>query len=179
MKSETDRVFIYKITCFANGMSYIGQSKNPQKRFYEHMAELRHCIKNKNCYRRKSKLWIEDLETYGEEWFSFEILDVCSSNDANQKEGEYIEEFCSGEPNGYNIVKPGCFYGHCFSVTDMSNFTGIPKNTIYEWVNRRCTPSVANIVKLAEYFNMDAADLFNEIIKEDNNDHKDQATAQS
>ena len=47
---------------------------------------------------------IKDIETYGLEHFSFEIIDSAESQEElDRKQKEYIKKFNSLEPNGYNL----------------------------------------------------------------------------
>jgi hypothetical protein len=46
---------------------------------------------------------LKDIEKYGLESFSFEIIDSASSQEElDRKQKEYIKKFNSLEPNGYN-----------------------------------------------------------------------------
>lgn len=87
--------YIYKIINNINGKVYIGQSTNPEKRFKEH------------CYRKKLDNSLIDIaiQEYGKENFSLEIIGYFE--DYNQKEKDYIREFNSKTPNGYNIAEGG------------------------------------------------------------------------
>ena len=86
---------IYKITNKINGKIYIGQSKNPQKRFLSH------------CYKKEKYVSLINraINKYGEKNFSFEILGWYE--DYNEKEKYYIAFYNSLAPNGYNIMKGG------------------------------------------------------------------------
>lgn len=80
---------IYKITNKINGKSYIGQSIDIERRFREH---------------RKSKddsLIDNDIRKYGQDVFTFEILEECPSIELNRRERYYIEKFKSHK-KGYN-----------------------------------------------------------------------------
>jgi hypothetical protein len=46
----------------------------------------------------------KDIEKYGLENFDFEILDTASTEEElNRKQKEYIKEYNSFEPHGYNL----------------------------------------------------------------------------
>lgn len=90
-----ERKAIYKIENKINHKIYIGQSNNPQRRFKEH------CVR-KTAHR---SLIHEAILKYGEENFTFEILEWCE--DFNEKEIYYIQKYRSLTPNGYNICKGG------------------------------------------------------------------------
>lgn len=85
---------IYKIENKINHKIYIGQSIHPEQRFIEHARG--NCDKNTPIHRAFKK--------YGKENFSFEVLGWFE--DYNEKEKEYIIQYNSKIPNGYNI-QPG------------------------------------------------------------------------
>jgi group I intron endonuclease len=90
---------VYKITNLVNGKLYIGQSKDPNKRWSTHKSNS----KNKNN-KNYSMPITRALGKYGKENFSFEIIDTANSfEELNKLEGKYIKEYNSLIPNGYNV----------------------------------------------------------------------------
>jgi hypothetical protein len=85
---------IYKITN-PNQHIYIGQSVNIEKRFY------RYSIISSNV-KTQTKLY-RSLLKYGTDNHKFEILEICNSEELNQKERYYQELFDSVD-NGLNCV---------------------------------------------------------------------------
>ena len=85
---------IYKITNNYNKMSYIGKSIHIEQKWKEHLAG------------KGSKNLFKDLQEYGKENFSFEILEECSKEELNQKEIKWIA-FYNTYNNGYNEDKGG------------------------------------------------------------------------
>lgn len=87
---------IYKITNKINGHAYIGQSKDIDKRFYEH---------KRKAFRKNDKEYEKTLyrafRKYGLENFIFEILEECEEIDLNGKEKMYIKKYNTFS-NGYN-----------------------------------------------------------------------------
>lgn len=81
---------IYKIENLINGKIYIGQSIDIERRWKEH------CSKNKSLIGKA-------ITKFGQENFSFEILEECEKNSLNKKEIFYIQKFNSLVPNGYNV----------------------------------------------------------------------------
>jgi group I intron endonuclease len=70
---------IYQIRNIVNNKKYIGSSKNPKKRFREHLRRLRknthHSIILQNAWNK-----------YGEDKFVFEIIVYCEQKDLMEKE---------------------------------------------------------------------------------------------
>lgn len=85
---------IYKIENKINHKIYIGQSVDPVKRFQSHCHNTNYV-----------SLIHKAIEKYGEENFSFEILGWFE--DYNEKEKQYIKEYRSLVPYGYNIQEGG------------------------------------------------------------------------
>lgn len=85
---------IYKITCLATDEVYIGQSVAIARRWATHKRELKNGIHyNTHLQRTYNK--------YGEESFSYEILEQCPKNKLNEREKFYIKLYDSFN-NGFN-----------------------------------------------------------------------------
>lgn len=83
---------IYQITNKINNRSYIGQSKNIQRRFNDHIKG----------WSSSHKLQ-EDISKYGLENFEFEVLEECDPSELLDKERSYIPQ----KQPYYNIVDKG------------------------------------------------------------------------
>lgn len=83
---------IYMFTNNINGMSYIGQSTNIERRYKEHMTR-----------NGEKTFFHKELRKYGKENFSFSILEECLEKDLNCKEMHYIYIKKTLFPYGYNI----------------------------------------------------------------------------
>ena len=84
---------IYKITNKNNGMVYIGQATDLERRFSEH--------------KQKRTPTIDDyINVLGVENFSFEIIEECELNSLDEKERYYIN-FYDSKNKGYNIQNGG------------------------------------------------------------------------
>ena len=79
---------IYKITNNITNQSYIGQSKDIDQRFKEH------------C-NHKNTVVGADINLYGVENFSFEILEICAPEKLDEREVYYIEKYNTYN-TGYN-----------------------------------------------------------------------------
>ena len=88
---------IYKITNLINQKVYIGQSIHPEKRWWEHCQRAKTLYDNYPIHLA--------IRKYGEENFSFEILEW--TENFNERERELIIYFNSLSPNGYNILEGG------------------------------------------------------------------------
>ena len=90
---------IYKITNLINGKIYIGQSKDPIRRWKEHKWDAL----NPNC---KENSAIHDaFLKYGIDNFEFTIIGWFENY--NEKEKYYIKELNTLYPNGYNLTEGG------------------------------------------------------------------------
>lgn len=90
---------IYKITNNVNGKVYIGQSINIKARWKDHINAL-----NRNDSH--SVLLQRAWNKYGQDNFSFEILELCSEDVLDEVETRYIEAYDSIN-KGYNIESGG------------------------------------------------------------------------
>lgn len=96
---------IYKFTNRITGKSYIGQSRNIQKRYNQH--KTRHEINNYNPIPKEDTYFHSILRHYGFKNFDFEILEECTIDELNDKEIYYIEKYNTLFPYGYNKDKGG------------------------------------------------------------------------
>lgn len=88
---------IYKITNKINGKYYIGQSKNIEKRMIYHKWDSK---------KKDKKEWplYRDINKYGIDNFTVEVLEECSEEELNDKEFYYINKYDATNPNkGYNF----------------------------------------------------------------------------
>lgn len=88
---------IYKITNNINRKIYIGQSVHPRKRWWEHCQRAKTHADNYPIHLAINK--------YGEDNFSFEILEW--TEDFDNREKELIQKFDSLSPKGYNVLIGG------------------------------------------------------------------------
>ena len=112
---EKDKVVgeIYKMTNTTNGKVYIGQTRshrlNHNKyrpfgylgRFKDHIHEAFSSKKN-NC-----KVLNSALRKYGQDSFTCELIHTCEVNNLNEQEEQFIIEYNSKYPNGYNLTNGG------------------------------------------------------------------------
>ena len=88
-------VGIYKITNLTNGLSYIGQSNEIEKRWQSHINH------------KSSSLIHQAIKIFGVENFSFEVLEECLSTELNEKEKYWIKYYNTFEGDGYNLTPGG------------------------------------------------------------------------
>lgn len=87
---------IYKITNKINGKCYVGQSNDIQRRINEHIWA-----------GDKTRVLVDKaIKKYGKEAFDYEILEICSLDQLNEKETYWIEK-CEAIEKGYNLSKGG------------------------------------------------------------------------
>lgn len=92
---------IYKITNLINNHSYIGQSININRRWYQEKTKA--FQSDTDWYNSPLS---QAFRKYGIENFSFEILEECSADELNNKEIYYIEKYNTYQ-DGYNRTTGG------------------------------------------------------------------------
>lgn len=85
--------YVYKITNKINGMMYIGETMDFNRRIKEH------------CNPSNTSLIGKAIKEFGKENFSFKIIEYCS--DFSEKEKFYIKEYDTLFPHGYNVSEGG------------------------------------------------------------------------
>lgn len=94
-------MIVYAITNKINGKQYVGQTIRSLK---ERWAE--HCKKTSDC-----SAIIRAIQKYGKENFTIQtIYTAVSIEELNKKEQEFIKEFNTFKPNGYNLTTGGLNY---------------------------------------------------------------------
>lgn len=88
---------VYKISCASNNKFYIGSSKDLYKRWQSHLYNLRG-NKHINAHLQRS------FNKYGEESFTFEILEICDVDCILLREQFYIDDLNACKL-GFNIAK--------------------------------------------------------------------------
>ena len=82
-----------------NDKSYVGQSINIENRWTHHKSELNN---NKHINDYLQNAW----NKYGEDNFSFIVIEECKESELNEKEIYYINKYNSMN-NGYNLCEGG------------------------------------------------------------------------
>jgi group I intron endonuclease len=122
---------IYKIQCKINNKIYIGYSSNIKKRFYLHKLKLK---KNKHENSYLQNAW----NKYGEDAFSFIIIEECLLNLCIEREDYYVKEYKSYfRKFGYNLA-----------ITGIGNIGKMPKYIIKKTQKTK----KANALKRGYYF---------------------------
>ena len=96
---------IYIIKNDINNKVYIGQSINIHKRIQEHFWKSI-CQKDISY----NSALHSAIRKYGKEHFYWEILEECDASLLDEREKEYIKQYNSISPNGYNILSGGQQY---------------------------------------------------------------------
>lgn len=89
---------IYKIENLINGKIYIGQAVDVYRRMKKHIWD--------NCKGGNNPVLTEDMNTYGAENFSYELLCECLPDELYDLEKLYIKKYDSYN-NGYNLTIGG------------------------------------------------------------------------
>lgn len=106
-------VGIYKIQNQINGKIYIGQSVHIERRWQEH------------CRASAHSLIAKAIHKYGKENFTFEIIEECATDDLDRLEEQYIKQYDSLAPKGYNIVLTSEARTYVFANYDIITFKKI------------------------------------------------------
>jgi predicted DNA-binding protein YlxM (UPF0122 family) len=92
---------IYTITCMGDNKVYVGQSQRINIRFNMHKSQLRH-NRHRNSYLQRA--W----NKYGEDSFLFEIKEVCSLDELNDREKFWVDKLeANHEDKGFNLTDGG------------------------------------------------------------------------
>ncbi|TCW41619.1 group I intron endonuclease [Laceyella sacchari] len=92
-------VGIYRFYNKVTGRSYVGQSKNIEERIKQHFTNIR----SKHTYSDTYKKMKEDLEKHGKESFAYEVLEECTVDQLDDREGYYAYLFdVFDSEKGYN-----------------------------------------------------------------------------
>lgn len=141
---------IYKITNKINNKCYIGQSRDIEKRWKEHIRHSKdEFTKNKPPIHRA-------INKYGPQSFTFEILVECSIEDLDELEKYYIKKFNSTDKCiGYNIKEGG--NNGCSGLVGENNPNAVLNNDIVKYI-RECykngIPKNEVYIELKNNFNL-------------------------
>ena len=94
-------MIVYAITNNTNGKRYVGQTiRTLQERWTEHCKKTSDCSAIANA-----------IQKYGKECFTISTLHIANFiEELNKKEQEFIKEFNTLKPNGYNLTTGGLNY---------------------------------------------------------------------
>ncbi len=110
---------IYKINNLTNGKIYVGQAVSHilnhgryrpygrEGRFRCHISEAFSTKKNQSHYLNNA------IRKHGVDNFNVELLEYCEIRNADERETQYIKEFNSLYPTGYNLKNGGTTFIHC------------------------------------------------------------------
>lgn len=129
---------IYKITNLINGKMYIGKSNNIERRKREH----------KNM---EGKSVIHDaIRKYGNENFSFEVVEECPLEKLNEREIYWIKYFNTFLGEGYNCTPGGDGFIHPVKVSD---------EQLKQIINDLINHTNLSIVDIAKKYNVSASTI--------------------
>lgn len=90
---------IYKYQNLINNKIYIGKAIDIAQRRRDHRSSSSN--RKDNCIFHKA------LRKYGEDNFSFEVIEECKKEELNEREKYWIKYYNSIIPNGYNMTTGG------------------------------------------------------------------------
>ena len=89
---------VYKIVNMINGKIYIGSTKDFKDRWNRHLRQLRRG-------KHHSKHLQRAYDKYGENSFSFEIIEICAEEQRLEREQYYLDTLLPFGDRGYNESK--------------------------------------------------------------------------
>lgn len=90
--------YLYRITNCVNGKIYIGQTIQPDKRWYQHKVSA----------VKPVMIISHAIKKYGNDAFEFEVIAACKScEDANHTETFLVQQYDCLVPKGYNVAPGG------------------------------------------------------------------------
>lgn len=89
---------VYKIANKINGKIYVGSAKDFSERWNRHLRQLR---KGKHHSKHLQRAY----DKYGEDNFSFEIIEICSEEQRLEREQYYLDALLPFGDRGYNESK--------------------------------------------------------------------------
>ena len=130
---------IYKITNLLNNKSYIWQSIHIERRWEEH----------KRTYLERESVLYKAMKKYGVSNFKFEIICECLAEELDFLEKEYINNFSTLVPNGYNVQLWGKSWEQVMSekikkIISLLKETEIP----FETISNDFDYDISNIYKI-------------------------------
>lgn len=125
---------IYVIVNLNNGKKYVGQSYSVSRRFLVHKNKLR---KGKHPNIHLQSAW----NKYGENSFSFEILEYCPIDALNEREEYWINAFKTYTSEGYNMTLGGNGNrGYVWSRASREHLSAVMKISVSRyWSGKRLT----------------------------------------
>lgn len=114
-RKKKDITGIYSITNKINNKRYIGLSVNIHNRWTQHKSDLKY---DSHVNPHLQSAW----NKYGEDSFEFEILEICSKEELEDKEIFWIDKFDSCN-SGYNILYGAGDYSNLLKDKENSRFS--------------------------------------------------------
>ena len=91
-------MIIYTITNTVTNKVYVGQTRRPHRRWYEHLNNLNKYV----------SLIDRAIQKHGKDVFEYKVIDSADNlEELNRKETEWIQKLDTIHPKGYNLVAKG------------------------------------------------------------------------
>ena len=114
-KDESDKVIgeLYKITNTVTNKCYIGQTRSHRLnhnryRPFGYIGRFKDHIHEANSNKKKQSWYLNSaILKYGQDVFNCELLKTCQIDELDKYEQQFIIEYNSKYPNGYNLTDGG------------------------------------------------------------------------
>jgi len=137
---------VYKITNIIYGKSYIGNSINLRKRAQQH----------KWSYKRKESLLYSDMNTFGVNCFSFEVIELLKLKELlTERESFWITKLKSEYNKNSKNSLSSTYHKSCsvYNATDVSEILNIEINDVCDLVIKKEIPffKISNVIRFPKF----------------------------
>ena len=92
---------------FPHGKSYVGRTKNPDKRKKQHIYYQAKAQANGKYPKESCIAFYAAVEKYGWNTITYEVLKHCKQSESSEIEDQMMAKYNSKVPNGYNLRSSG------------------------------------------------------------------------
>ena len=147
------KAYIYRIRNKIDDKIYIGSTKVPKKREYQHFYSLKN---NNHCNKHLQSAW----NKYGESNFVFEILEEVDLKDQYIVEQQYLHKLSPFNEKGYNLCR-NARYGHGEFKNGEDNFLSKHTNKQVIYLKKLLAEEDYSLKKLSDLTGIDVNNITN------------------